>query len=334
MSNDTFRPRVVELDEQDLELPPLAPPQVIMTDNAERIVPAERAVVPVAAPAPRRRSGVVGFALAGISLFFAGWFVVDAVAWVDAAFARSLVLGVTAATAVIGGIGGAGILVLHELRSLWRLRTVEHIQFRFADNLAHVRPAQARETIAAALAVVPKEPDVKAAIEVFQRQAQAHHTAAQQIEILSRTVMKPLDRRAEAHVRTAVLRAFGVTAISPTAVTDAAFFLALGVRMVRGIAASYGHRPTTAATLHLLRRLVLEAGKLGAVDVASASLVQHLGGAITERFATSAADSLYAAYRMARLGIIVMELCRPVPFRDDAPSVTSLVGNAVRRKDS
>ena len=69
-------------------------------------------------------------------------------------------------------------------------------------------------------------------------------------------------------MRTAVLRAFGITAISPTALSDAAFFLAVGVRMVRGIAAAYGHRPTTAATVHLLRRLVVEAGKLGAVDIA------------------------------------------------------------------
>ena len=83
------------------------------------------------------------------------------------------------------------------------------------------------------------------------------------------------------------VRAFGITAISPTALTDALFFLACGVRMVRGIAASYGHRPTAATTVHLLRRLVVEAGKLGAVDIASASLVQHLGGAVAERFATT-----------------------------------------------
>jgi uncharacterized membrane protein YcjF (UPF0283 family) len=61
--------------------------------------------------------------------------------------------------------------------------------------------------------------------------------------------------------------------------------------------------------------------------------VQHLGGAVTERLATSAADALYAAYRMARLGIIVMDLCRPIPFREDeVPSVTSLVGNVVKRR--
>ena len=123
-------------------------------------------------------------------------------------------------------------------------------------------------------------------------------------------------------MRTAVLRAFGITAISPTALTDAAFFLACGLRMVRGIAASYGHRPTTATTLHLLRRLVIEAGKLGAIDLASASLVQQLGGALAERLATTTAESIYAAYRTARLGIIVMDLCRPIPFREDeVPSV-------------
>jgi uncharacterized membrane protein YcjF (UPF0283 family) len=47
--------------------------------------------------------------------------------------------------------------------------------------------------------------------------------------------------------------------------------------------------------------------------------------------ASSAADALYAAYRMARLGIIVMDLCRPIPFREnEVPSVTSLVGNVLR----
>src|SRR5260221_8615179 len=143
--------------------------------------------------------------------------------------------------------------------------------------------------------------------------------------------MNLLDRRAEPNVRTAFVRAFGITAISPTSLTDAVFFLACGVRMVRAIAASYGHRPTAATTIHLLRRLVLEAGKLGAVDIASASLVQHLGGAVTERVATSAADALYAAHRIARLGIIVMDLWRPIPFHGkEGPSGTSLVGDVLR----
>src|SRR5207245_3388337 len=193
-------------------------------------------------------------------------------------------------------------------------------------------PTDGRKAIAAVLAVVPREREIDAGVEAFQRQVQLHHATAQQIEILSRTVLRPLDRRAEAHVRTAVVRAFGITAISPTSLTDAVFFLACGVRMVRAIATEYGHRPTAAATIHLLRRLVFEAGKLGAIDIASASLVQHLGGAVTERFASTTAEALYAAYRMARLGIIVMDLCRPIAFApNDVPSVGSLVSGIMRR---
>jgi putative membrane protein len=326
--------RVIEVDAADELAPPLRPPapRVIPTERSEPVTPIQPTPVPavVAAPA-RRRDRVVTFGLLGVAVFFVGWLTVDAIGWISAAFERSSALGAVAAAALTAGVAGAGAMIARELGSLFRLKNVEAIHQRFAAD--RVPPAEARRAIAEVLAVIPREHEIEAAIEAFQRQVQLHHSTAQQIELLSRTVMQPLDRRAEKHVRTAVLRAFGITAISPTALTDAAFFLACGVRMVRGIAAAYGHRPTAATTAHLLRRLVLEAGKLGAVDIASASLVQHLGGAVTERFATSAADALYAAYRMARLGIIVMDLCRPIPFQEhEIPSVTSLVGNIARRR--
>jgi len=325
--------RVIEVDAADHVAPrrPLAP-RIIPTERTEPVTPSEPAPVAVVTPAaPRRRDRVMTFGLAGVAALFVGWLAVDAVGWIAAAFERSTALGVLAATAVTAGVAGAGAVIARELGSLFRLRSVEAIHRQLTDQRA--LPTDARKAIAAVLAVVPREREIDAGIEAFQRQVQLHHATAQQIEILSRTVMKPLDRRAEAHVRTAVVRAFGITAISPTSLTDAVFFLACGVRMVRAIAASYGHRPTAATTVHLLRRLVVEAGKLGAVDIASASLVQHLGGAVTERFATITADALYAAYRMARLGIIVMDLCRPVPFRDDeVRSVGSLVGNVLKRR--
>jgi putative membrane protein len=327
--------RVIEVDAADELALPLRPPtpRVIPTERSEPVTPIQPAPVPAVRGVPaRRRDRVVTFGLLGVAVFFVGWLTVDAVGWISAAFERSSALGAVAAAALAAGVAGAGAVIARELGSLFRLKNVEAIHRRLAspDGLP---PAEARREIAEVLAVVPREHEVETAIEAFQRQVQLHHSTAQQIALLSRTVMQPLDRTAEGHVRTAVLRAFGITAISPTALTDAAFFLACGVRMVRGIAASYGHRPTAATTGHLLRRLILEAGKLGAVDIASASLVQHLGGAVTERLATSAADALYAAYRMARLGIIVMDLCRPIPFQEnEAPSVTSLVSNVLRRR--
>jgi putative membrane protein len=332
-SDAPFGARVIEVDApalRPLGLEVVA--QVIETERTEPIRPSEPAPLPALVPAPpRRRDRVVAFGAAGVAVFFVGWLVVDAVAWVSAAFERGPTLGTLAALAVTAGVAGAGAVIARELGSLLRLKNVEAIHRRLADG--RVSPAEARNAVADVLAVVPRERETVGAIEAFQRQVQLHHSPEQQVELLSRTVMRPLDRAAEAHVRTAVLRAFGITAISPTALTDAAFFLACGIRMVRGVAAAYGHRPTAATTVHLLRRLVLEAGKLGAVDIASASLVQHLGGAVTERVASSAAEALYASYRMARLGIIVMDLCRPIAFRaDEVPSVGSLVSNVLKRR--
>jgi putative membrane protein len=330
MNGEPLRPRVIEAEEGERSAPLRAMPQVLASERTDRIVPAPPPARPAAVPA-QRRSRVASYGLAGLGVAFAGWLVVDAYWWIAAAFERSTTLGTLAATAVVAGVAGAGAIIAREVTSLWRLKDVETIREKFAADI--VTPRDARKTIGDILAVVPKEPDTRLAIESFQRQVQAHHTVAQQVEILSRTVMKPLDARAETHVRTAVLRAFGITAVSPTALSDAAFFLAVGVRMVRGIASAYGHRPTAAATVHLLRRLVVEAGKLGAVDIAGATLTQQLGGAVAERLATTAAESFYASYRMARLGVIVMDLCRPVPFRpDDKPSITAMVTNVLRQR--
>ncbi|MFA6267891.1 MAG: DUF697 domain-containing protein, partial [Pseudolabrys sp.] len=90
----------------------------------------------------------------------------------------------------------------------------------------------------------------------------------------------------------------------------------------------------TAATVHLLRRLVVEAGRLGAVDLAGMTLTQHLGGAIAERLAANTAESMYAGQRMARIGLITMGMCRPVPFEPhEVPGMfSSLVGNLFGRK--
>jgi putative membrane protein len=332
-------PRVIQGDAPaEAARPAMAAPgpAVFATETLERVIPRERSVVtpqPAGMAAPRRRDRWVRLGLWSVGVAIAGWIGLDAYLWISDAFVRSAALGGIASVVVAAGSLGALLVIARELKSFFALKSVEANQQHFAGNGEALRPAEVREAIREVLASVPKDRESEAAIEAYQRQAQPHHTAAQQFELLSRAVMTPLDRRAEAVVRRATARAFGITAVSPTALTDTLFFMAMAVRMVRGIAACYGHRPTAAATVHLLRRLVVEAGRLGAVDLAGITLTQHIGGAVAERLAASTAESVYAAQRMARIGLITMGMCRPVPFRaEEVPGIfSSLIGNLFSR---
>jgi putative membrane protein len=329
MTTEPLKPRVLEGD-VERRAAPQNTPRVLESERTDRVVatqPTPRALI----KAEPRRSRALSLGAAGLGVFVAGWFIIDAYWWIAAAFDRSTGLGMLAATTVAAGVIGASAIIARELKSLWRLRNVETIRKRFDAEV--ISPVDARRTLADILAVIPRERETQGAIEIFQRQVQPHHNVSQQVEILSRTVMRTLDARAEEHVRAAVFRAFGITAISPTALSDAVFFVAVGVRMVRQIAAAYGHRPAVATTAHLLRRLVIEAGKLGVVDIASTSLAQQLGGAFAERVASTAADAFYASYRMARLGVLVMDMCRPIPFSaEETPSITAMVSNVIRQR--
>lgn len=333
--SETSRPRSgprVIMDEAPDDPKPTATaarPIVFDTQETEAVVPRESAVVapPANAITPKRSDGWVRLGIYGLGAAFLGWLGIDAYQWVSGAFASSAALG-TAASAVVGlGTLGAALVVGREMKSFFALKSVEAHQQKFTDE--KMRPADMRLAIRDVLAGVPEDRETKAAIEAFQRQTQQHHTPDQQLELLSRTVMAPLDRRAETIVRRAAARALGITAVSPTAITDAVFFIAMSVRMVRGVAACYGHRPTAVATMHLLRRLVVEAGRLGAVDLAGMTLAQHLGGAVAERLAANTAEAMYAGQRMARIGLITMGMCRPVPFQPkEVPGFFSaIIGN-------
>jgi putative membrane protein len=271
--------------------------------------------------------------LVALTAALIGWLAVDAYLWIASAFEHGAALGWVATAAATAGLTGLGLVTAREIKSFFDLQSVEANQQRIAAQGDIMRPADMQEAIRRVISGVPKDHESMAAIEAFQRRTQRHHSPTQQLELLSQTVMATFDRRAEAIVRRAGARAFGITAISPTAITDALFFVACSVRMVREIAACYGHRPTASATLHLLRRLMVEAGKLGAIDLAAATFTQHVAGAVAERVAASAAESVYAAQRMARLGLVTMGLCRPVPFRPhEIPGIlSSLIGNLFSR---
>ena len=252
---------------------------------------------------------------------------IDLVQFVGGAFERGRIFGVVAATAVAAGAGGALYWLSAELRGLMRLRSAERLRRLIPSALA----GELKRELDEAAAILARDPMLAAPVASYRAVLEPHHTGGDALELFSRFVLAPADRLAQATIRRAAAQAFAINAVSPTVLTDTLFFAARAMRMIREIAEIYGQRPGLAGTIHLLRRLVGGAGLVGAVDVVGGVLVQQLGGAVLERISANAAESAYAAQKMARLGLIAMALCRPVGFLPgEAPSLGALVSGPLK----
>jgi putative membrane protein len=214
-----------------------------------------------------------------------------------------------------------------ELRGLWRLRSAERLRSLIPSAVS----SELKSEIDIAAAILARDPLLGEAVGRYRTALEPHHTGRDALELFSRFVLAPADHLAEAAIRRATAQAFAINAISPTALLDTLLFAARAMRLIREIAEIYGQRPGLAGTVHLLRRLVSGAGLVGAVDLVGGVLAQQLGGAVVERLSASAAESAYAAQKMARLGIIAMALCRPVDFRPgEVPSLRRLVSGLLK----
>ncbi len=299
-------------------------PRIIETGDTGRLDLGLPAVAePSPAPQPTRGSrSPFTVAATGLGVMVLGILGIDLAQFIDGAFAHGTGVGVVAAAAVAAGAGGAGYWVLAELRGLWRLRSAERLRSLIPSALG----GELKQEIDAAAAILARDPSLGEAVASYRAAVEPHHSGQDALELFSRFVLAPADRLAQAAIRRAAAQAFAINAISPTVLLDTLLFAARAMRLIREIAEIYGQRPGLAGTVHLLRRLAGGAGLVGAIDVVGGVIAQQLGGAVLERLSASAAESTYAAQKMARLGLVATALCRPIEFRPgEAPSLAGLV---------
>ena len=309
---ERLRPRILETGETgrlDLGLPAIPEPSVTP-------------------PLARGFLSPLAVAMTGLGILAVGIVGIDLLQFVDGAFAHGTGVGVSATVAVAAGVGGALYWLTAELRGLWRLRSAERLRRLIPSALA----GELKQEIDAAATILARDPLLAAAVGNYRAVLEPHHTGRDALDLFSRFVLAPADQLAQAAIRRAAAQAFAINAISPTVLLDTFLFAARAMRLIREIAEIYGQRPGLAGTVHLLRRLASGAGLVGAVDIVGGVIAQQLGGAVLERLSASAAESAYAAQKMARLGLIATASCRPVEFRaGEAPSLSGLVSGLFRQ---
>jgi putative membrane protein len=305
-------------------------PRVIQTEEKGRLDLARSPAAEFAAPLPGRRSrSPLAIAICGLAILVLGVVAIELAGFVAGAFERGTAIGAAATAAIAAGAGGLLYWFCSELRSLMRLRSAE----RLRRAIPSVFAGALKEELDKAAAVLAGDALLAEAVARYRAMLEPHHTGSDALELFSRYVLVPADRLGEAAIRRAAAQAFAINLVSPTVLTDTLLFAVRAMRLIREIAEIYGQHPGVAGTVHLLRRLLGGAGLVGAVDIVGGVLAQQLGGAVLERLSASAAESAYAAQKMARLGLLAMALCRPVGFRQgEAPSLVGMIAGLLRTR--
>ncbi len=283
----------------------------------------------------RRRNPAWRWFLRSAAALILGLVVLDLGLFLHGLFERSLVLG--AAFSLLIGATAAALLswIALEIRQIRKLGAVEAVRVHAAEAMARDGHGGAMSFLAEARRALAGRPAVARRFDRLEDMVLETMSDRDALELFRREILLPLDAEAYAAVRRAAQwTAIGVSA-SPVAGLDALIALWRSLRMIRQIAEVYGVRPGPIATLSLVRRVLSGVAVLSAVDVMGDLWAQHLGHRVAGFISAKLAEGVYAAIRVARLGLLTMGACRPLPFApEDEPSLsrlrTEITGSLVR----
>lgn len=283
-----------------------------------------------AVPPPRKTRRAFRLFVATASLLAVGILGVETVSYILALFERNPVLGgglgALAVMALASGLGAIGWEVLALRRQLRGLQEVADLRGEAARILAEPAGTDRGRMLAArVMARYAERPDLAPRIEQFKRTVSSAHADGEVLSLLAQHIVQPLDAQAYRLVSRAARDAGLGVLLSPAGLLDALLVIWRTSRMIRDVALAYGFRPSRIARLALTRRVLENAAMAGAVEYLGDLLTAHIGAGVAGRISGKVGQGAFTALRTARLGLIAIEACRPLPFTaDDRASLAAL----------
>jgi putative membrane protein len=234
-------------------------------------------------------------------------------------------------------LAGLALLVVmgREIVGLARLATVESLRQRALAVIETDSRDRGRALIADMLALTRRIPRLARARARLEDHGADIIDGRDLVRLAERELMAPLDIEARRLVVAASKRVSLVTAISPRAAVDMVFVLINALRLVRQLAVLYGSRPGALGVLRLLRQVMSHLAVTGGVGVADSVVQQVIGHGIAARLSARLGEGMINGLLTARLGLLTIDLVRPLPFHDlPRPALNDLAGTLLRSAES
>ena len=235
-------------------------------------------------------------------------------------------LGALAIVAFASGIGAVGWEILSLRRQLRGLQEVAGLRDEATRIIeAPVGSGRGGTLAARIIARYDDRPELADGVAQFKSTVTSAHSDGEVLSLVARQILQPLDAQAYRMVSRAARDAGIGVLLSPAGLLDALLVMWRTSRMIRDIALVYGFRPSRIARFALTRRVLENAAMAGAVEYLGDLLTAHIGAGVAGRISGKFGQGAFTALRTARLGLIAIEACRPIPFMaEDRASLTAL----------
>jgi putative membrane protein len=327
MTESLRKPAVFSVDDPRLVV---TKPEAPLTD--EIVSEAPDANLPTVPVPPVRKGfpwgGLFWSALSGLVVLGLGLAVASLI---EDLFARAPWLGAVGLT--LGVLAGLALLVIvvREIFGLLRLGKVEALRRRALETITSDNRDAGRALLDDMLSLTKRIPRLARGRSRLEAHRNDIIDGRDLVLLTERELMTPLDLEARTLIASAAKRVSVVTAISPRASIDMLFVLINALNLIRRLAALYGGRPGALGVLTLFRRVMTHLAVTGGVAVTDSVIQQLIGHGLAARLSARLGEGMVNGLLTARLGLLAMDLVRPLPFQElPRPSLNDVAGALMR----
>jgi putative membrane protein len=205
-------------------------------------------------------------------------------------------------------------IVIREVASLWRLRTLDHLKTQSAAALETDNLKQAGAILTELTGIYAARADLARPLARLKADETQFFDGGDLLKFGERTLMAPLDARARALTAESARRVALVTAISPRALVDIAYVVWESVRLGGAIARLYGARPGLWGTWRLIGAILGHLAVTGGLVLTDGVIEQLVGQGLAARLSQRLGEGVVNGLMTVRVGIAAMRVVRPLPF--------------------